>query len=129
MPKEITAAQATAVSTNASVQHLWSRLLEEGEDTLTGAWVDPLTLDMELLRNVSSLTPVQYVENTRITTLSYNLYGTTSLWAVLLYLNGYMHPDEIPPGATLLVPSLSDINDIMKKGSDLSSPIGKTFKV
>ena len=73
-----------------------------GED-----WVDPLTPRMLSILEQLKKDCVQYayVDGRPLTTISQELYGTTSAWWVILYINGYMHPDEISSGASLKVPS------------------------
>lgn len=130
MPKPLTQSQAQAISTQANIKYLWSTFLSESFDPVLGAWVDPLTVDMQSLLNMTDTrTPIQWTSNMKITTLSYQVYGTTSLWAIILYLNGYSHPDEIPAGATLLLPSQSAIDSLKSDTQLIESNKGKSFKV
>ena len=130
MPKPLTQSQAQALSTNADVKYLWSTFLDECTDPVLGAWVDPLSVKVHLLLEAKkTMMPIQLTEKKPITTLSWELYGTTSMWAVILYLNGYMHPDEIPPGATLLVPSLASIDSLRAEAEIATSNYGKSFVV
>lgn len=130
MPTKLSQQEAEAVSTFADAAYLWSTLLGETDDPVTGAWVDPITVDVQQLLELSKDTkPVQYTRGTKITTLSYQMYGTTSLWAVLLYLNGYQHPDEIPAGAVLNIPSKASLNRVLIEAREASSNYGKTFTI
>lgn len=130
MPTPLTISQAQSVSTHANPTYQWSTFLAESSDPVLGAWVDPLTVDMSILLDSSKLmSPVTITENMPITTVSYNLYGTTSLWSVILYLNGFMHPDELPPGTTLIVPSRNAVDSIINKNKLEQSNYGKQFVV
>lgn len=126
----LTQEEAVSVSTHATAAYLWSRFLDEVDDPISGTWVTPLTPELvSLLEKAKDTTPVQYVSGTKITTLSYQYYGTTSMWSIILYLNGYQHPDEIPPGAILNLPSKESIDRILDAASRQTSNYGKVFTI
>lgn len=87
-------------------------------------WIDPLTPDfLRFLRAPYATKLHSYDGSLPITTLSYRYYGTTSLWYLILYANGYMHPHEIPSGAALKIPDpsqvsrLQTIKEVTKSGT------------
>jgi len=129
MPKTLEQNKAIIGSTNVEARFLWSNFIEESNDPVLGAWVDPLTIAVEKLQELSRYSsPVQWTSNMKITTLSHRLYGNTSLWAVILYLNGYLHPDEIPSGAVLQVPPMQAVSSLLETPSE-DTKYGKTYTV
>lgn len=112
----ITQEQAQSVSTHAQVQLLRGENMDTFTTTYNDSWVDPLTPQMldTLDRMRSRLKQYKYVGGTPMTTVSFDLYGTTSAWWIILYLNGYMHPDEISDGITLKVPDILDIQSMLR---------------
>lgn len=50
-----------------------------------------------------------YSEIDKIVNISYQAYGTTSLWWAILLFSGLIHPYEIPSGYVLKIPDLSDL--------------------
>lgn len=112
----ITQEQAQSVSSNAQ------RLLLRGEnmDVFTTAyndqWIDPLSPRIiSILDRMRNLEQYKYVGGKPITTVSFELYGTTSAWWIILYVNGYMHGDEIADGTTLKVPRQMDIDILLQE--------------
>jgi hypothetical protein len=127
---ELTTNQIKSTSTHVDTSVLWSTLMTTADDPLTGKWVDPLTLSMtNLLDLAKNSTPYAYTGKDKITTISYMFYGTTSMWAILLYVNGYMHPDEIPSGAVLNIPAKTDIQAILLTSTKTESSYGKIFTI
>lgn len=71
------------------------------------SWIDPL--DSRLTRILSGRIPyteIKYAKKKPLTTISMEFYRTTSLWWIILRMNGYLHPHDIPDGASLKLPSL-----------------------
>lgn len=107
MPVSLTQSQIASVSSSA----VKTLLRAENMGTFTTAygdeWVDPLDPRIiNMLDNFdNSLEQYTYIAGKPITTASFELYGTTSAWWIILYLNGVMHPDEIPDGKVLNVPT------------------------
>ena len=50
-----------------------------------------------------------YRNHEKVVNISYNSYGTTSLWWLILLASGQIHPYEILPGTNLLLPSLPQV--------------------
>ena len=57
--------------------------------------------------------------------LSYNIYGTTDFWWLLLAVNGYSCPQDFINWTRILVPEISVIESIMDKESFCNDEIGK----
>lgn len=77
-------------------------------------WIDPL--DPKLLRLLQGRIPYReiiYAKKKPLTTISMEVYMTSSLWWLILMMNGYLHPHDIPDGATLKIPSLTFIQKRM----------------
>ena len=123
---------ARSVSSNAESKFLRGQIMEltenkrvnfldlsaDPEHRFNKKWVDPLSPYIIKIRRLdkSKMRQARY-DGKPITTIAYQLYGHTSLWWVLLLINGYAHPDEIQRGAILLVPSAQDIQKIMQVDS------------
>lgn len=101
-----------------NVQHRAQKQLDltyEPGSKFNKDWIDPLSREMRsLLRLDKSKMQRMVYTNQRITSLAYDLYGNTSLWYPILLINGYCHPHEIPSGAVLYLPTLSDLNTILR---------------
>lgn len=87
----------------------------EPENRINKAWIDPLSPIMRKLRRIrkEDCQRITYTGQL-LTTLSYQLYNTTSLWYPMLYVSGFTHPQEIPHGAVLYAPTKSMLEDILK---------------
>lgn len=120
---------ARAISTGVEVKYLRTQIMELVENKLVNfldlsadpehrfnkKWIDPLSPFIIKLRRLdkSKMRQARY-DGKPLTTISYQLYGTTSLWWILLLINGYAHPDEIQRGAVLLVPNAVDIQKVIQ---------------
>lgn len=118
-----------AVSTNADLSYLRQvfsptvsnrlrdlmDLSDLPEHRFNKDWIDPLNPVIRRLRKLdkSTMQPIVY-NGQKITTLSFQVYGTTSLWYVPLYVSGYCHPHEVPHGSVLYFPALQKITDLFK---------------
>jgi len=78
-------------------------------------WVDPLCPKLLKLRRLpkSSMQTIRYTGSKPLTSISAEQYGTTTAWYVILLVSGFVHPQEIPPGAILYLPRLQDIKEIL----------------
>lgn len=107
MALTITQSQVSAVSSFGVLGLLRAQNMGTFTTSLGDTWVDPL--DPAIVNILSTLSAsaqlYTYTAGKAITSVSQELYGTTSAWWIILYLNGYMHPDEISDGAVLKVPS------------------------
>lgn len=101
-----------------NVENKAKRLLDlfyEPESKYNKDWIDPLSSPMRriLKLNKAQMQRVIYA-GTPISTLSQQVYGTVSLWYVILMINGYCHPQEVERGATLYLPSRQQLDGILK---------------
>jgi len=107
MPVPFTQSQLQSVSSHVTKKLLRAENMDTFTTELGDSWIDPL--DPRILNILETLSGdlelYTYVAGKSITTVSYELYGTTSAWWIILYVNGYMHPDEISDGALLKVPT------------------------
>ncbi len=72
-------------------------------------------LDPRIIKFINSVKNFQitvYDSSVPLTTLAYQIYGTTTLYWTILVFNGYFHELEIPVGAVLKLPNLNDFKDI-----------------
>lgn len=120
-------AAVRAISTNADQAYLRGAFLEtvpnrlkdllnldsEPEHRFLKEWVDPLHPLIRKLKRMPKrdMRPITYTGQ-KITTLSYEVYGNTSMWWIPLYVSGYCHPHEVPPGAILYFPSMQRLQEL-----------------
>lgn len=110
--------EVNRVSSFSTASLLRVNFLGEVKNSLKERWIDPLSPDMKnLLYSGVGSVPFQYDGTEPITSISYRFYGTTSAWYIILYLNGYLHPDEIPAGAILNIPATSFIDNLLRPDS------------
>lgn len=75
----------------------------------------------QILRRIQSVTSAKYNGIKKFTTICYLLYGNTTVYRIVLIFNGYMHPYEIPQGATLLFPDPTELlNAVTRVTADTS---------
>ena len=95
-----------SVSPQAFPAALRRNFMDTVDDKFGMSWVDPLTPRfLKMLELVVTTTPLEYNGSDHLTTISDRAYGTTSFWYVILYMNGFQHPDEIPSGTVLNIPT------------------------
>jgi hypothetical protein len=72
-----------------------------------------------LIKNLQNYKIIQY-KGEPITTISYREYETTSLWWLILLVNGLRFPSEMVQGQDLIIPSYSQINSYFKSSNNTS---------
>lgn len=118
-----------------TTSHKLLPLLDLSQDTnnkLTKDWINCIDRKfLTYLRRLDKLKmKVVTYEGQLITTLSETYYGTTSLWYVILYVNGFCHPQEIQRGINLFIPNKSDIDSLFGTYQpNKKSNLGKTVVV
>ncbi len=124
----LTQEQVRSVSTHGELLLLRGENMDTFVTSYGDQWVDPLTPRITDLQEVfqDSLTQYKYIGGKPITTVSYELYGTTSAWWIILYLNGIMHPDEMSDGMTLKVPTPEAIQSLTR--DTVVNNIGKVIR-
>jgi hypothetical protein len=117
MPVNATFEELRAVSTHVNKKLMRGENMNTFTTSLGDEWVDPL--DPAIINIIDQVSKqcdqYTYVAGKSITTVSYELYGNTSAWWIILYINGYMHPDEISDGATLKVPTREAIETLIQE--------------
>ena len=88
-------------------------------------WYDPLDFTVNSIFNGNIPVTFETYSGEPITTLSYRITGNTTFWWVILMFNGFLHPDEIPIGTVLRIPSYTAV---MQKLTDVKSQTGKIVK-
>lgn len=121
-------AQMPAISTNAvrsmlrgsmlkTVPHRLQKHLdlykEDSGHKLLRSWVDALHPSINFKFKPRDLKVVVYKRSIPLTSMSYEVYGTTSLWWLILRVNGIMHPDELNDGEKLKIPSLDAVKALI----------------
>ena len=117
MATDLTQSQISAVSTQALKKMLRAENMGTFTTSLGDKWVDPLDPTITNLIDTLSkdLEQIKYIVGTPMTTISNQLYGYTSAWWIILYINGYMHSDEISDGAILKVPTAIAMNNVLRE--------------
>ena len=102
--------------------------LDVFSNSLQEKWIDPLTPSfVKFLKSDFKYVSYVFVASEPLTTLSYRFYDTTSLWYLILYVNGFMHPEEIPAGTLLKIPYKDDIEFLLTETRPSKS--GQTLTV
>jgi hypothetical protein len=104
----------TQISTLYQDNFARSPQLDVFSNYLGEQWIDPLTPSfIRFLKSDFKYATHEFVASEPLTTVSYRYYDTTSLWYLIVYVNGFMHPDEIPSGTLLKIPYKSDIEYLL----------------
>ena len=105
-----------SVTKEVRPDYLRSNFMDVVENPFGEAWIDPLSDGItQLLRQSSKNYELYRHEGYPLTSVSYKFFGTTSLWYVILYINGYLHPDEISLGEELKIPDLQIAQTLIAK--------------
>lgn len=118
----------------AGVEHRLKNKLDLSADTdsrFNLDWVDPLDPDLiERLRfKDEDYDSFVYDGFTPMTSISYRAYGTTTLWFVIVYVNGYLNPLEIPNGVMLKLPKAEVLEKQLRRKTATEQLIGKVITV
>lgn len=115
-----------AVSTNSNIQYYRRNFMETV--TINGVtYLNVLSSTLELLINsITQYTSIPYDGHSHITTISYQNYGTTTLWWLILKYNGYQNWWLIPNGAMLKIPSLPQIQNFLNQRVTVSNNSNST---
>lgn len=103
-----------SISTHFRPNALRSTKMEPVNDPVTGDWVNPLQPELiDKLNGSFDTFSHPYTGSEAMTTIAYRAYETTSLWWVILYVNGFMHPEEIPSGYALIIPTRQSMDEML----------------
>lgn len=116
----------------------WNKCTPYYLDTKKSFHYDPFKSSYKniryLLRQVSTYT-VTKQDMGRIATISYNIYGTTTFWRILLEYNQIHDPlTEIYPGVVLAVPDKAQATAYLSNTTNSasyagSSSVGRSFTI
>jgi len=109
----------TFLSSGTSKQLRLSTVLEINND-----WINPCSPKFIKLLKLPRVISVTY-RNTPITSMSQRIYGTTSLWYLIVACSGYLHQHEIPNGENILLPDPISVATALKETAE--SNVGKTI--
>lgn len=70
---------------------------------------------VSLIRSVKSWRPYEYNGTEHITSISYKVYRTTTLYWLIEIYNGIMHSLEIPAGMILKIPDLASVDEYLRR--------------
>lgn len=87
-------------------------------------WYDPLDPAMTRIMDFNIPFSLYQYQGEGLTTLSYQMYKTTTAWWVILMFNGFVHPDEIPAGTELRIPDLASLKAVIER---TKSKFGEKF--
>jgi hypothetical protein len=102
----------TSIATYTAPDVLLQNLLE-GNSGLITPFGKKFTSILQLPRPIR----VEYSNSKPVTTLSFEIWGTTALWPVIVACSDYIHPHEIPTGEVFYVPDVNGIISIIKSDS------------
>lgn len=106
------------LSTNSNPQFLLEKLIPKLEYADGSVWIDPMHPQFERFLSLPRLNQFEYNSSMPITTQSFQIYGTTSLWWLILCCSEAVHPHCIPNKAVILVPTAQAIVAQIKKSMD-----------
>lgn len=96
-----------------------SSILESSE-----SWINPC--NPKFIQLLKLPRTIEYTHNSEaLTTVSKKIYGTTSLWYLILACSKYLHQDEIPNREIILLPDITSITTIIQE--QVESRVGKTI--
>ena len=94
-------------------------------------WVNPL--DPDLLKrmqfNDDEVDDYLYDGMTPITSIASSVYGTSTLWYVIVYASGFTNPLSVPGGTMLRVPKPLVLSEKMKKLTTYEKQKGKVVQI
>lgn len=105
-----------------SIKEIQQSFLFESSDS---DWVNPFTeLFKAIIKQPRSITMI-YETSVPVTTQSAFIYGTMSMWTIIVACSGYLHPQQIPQGTKIRLPSLDAVYSVVKKERETLA--GKTI--
>lgn len=85
-------------------------------------WIDPAS--PKFVQFLKLPRTVEYKhDGSAVTSISFKLYGTTSLWWLIISCSPYLHPHQIPTGEIIMLPDFMSIRTLVKEV--VESNIGK----
>lgn len=102
------------LSTASHPQYRLGNFLSSYADKEHELWIDPL--DPKLIKFMTLPRTIKYVhKGLSITTASYRTYGNTSLWFLFILCSDYAHPQQIPLGEVIYLPSSDAVAGVLKE--------------
>lgn len=89
------------------------------------SWIDPMSPNLVKLLNLPRTDRYVYAKRKPLTTVSFEVYGNTSLWFLILSCTDYIHPHQIPIGEVILLPSVTAVGALLKETTDKKGLQGK----
>lgn len=84
---------------------------------------------IKMVQNLQRHSLHTFTAGQKLTKISYDYYGTTTLWWVILVYNGFFHPLEVPYGIVLLIPYIADIDEELLSTNDKLNFIGQLISI
>ena len=103
------------ISTRVDTKFLISELFESLEYAEGEYWLNIHDKRVETLLKLPRSVNITYTGDKNVTTLSYETYGTTSLWWLIVTCSGYTHAHEIPYNTDISVPEFLVIQSTFEK--------------
>ena len=82
--------------------------------------ISPFSKKFQKLLELPRPLRLEYLTLTPVTTYSYQIWGTSSLWYLIVACSDYNHPHEIPSKTLIYVPTLQSILGVIKTESSNS---------
>tara|TARA_B100001146_G_scaffold152987_1_gene134468 strand:+ start:210 stop:590 length:381 start_codon:yes stop_codon:yes gene_type:complete len=99
------------IATHTAVDVLLSELL--GKES--NGYINPFGKRFEAILKLPRTVRLEYLNATPVTTHAYNVWGTTTLWPVIVACSDYTHPHEIPNGTIIMLPESRLMLNILKE--------------
>lgn len=91
-------------------------LSSNSSSTYNKPWINPLSPELRAILRIPKSRMRHFIyRGHHLPYVSNRLYNTTSLWFVLLMVNGLTHPQEIPPGFVMYYPSAQEMEKLVAK--------------
>lgn len=90
-------------------------------------WIDPLDPRVQKLLKGQIAGYIVY-SGQAITTISYNAYRTTTLYWLILMVNGYLFAEDIPYGTKLKILDISSLAKEIRPGQPAKSRRGTVVR-
>lgn len=114
-------------STNANVKYFKSRLLKtQIVNKVLRIDIFNYKFSAGLRQSIKNYQQHRFKDDEHLPNISYQYYGTTSLWWIISRFNGITHPLEIDPGTIIRIPNLQEVNDYI---SEVRSNTGNIIKL
>ena len=84
---------------------------------------------LKRINNIQNFTLFKHDGVTHITTIAFQVYGSTGYWWAIMLYNGFMHPLEIEAGYFLKIPNQQELELQLQETKKEYSPGSRTVEI